>query len=72
MLALLIGWGLRPRPLEVDTGTVDRGEVRVDLVDEGRTRMHDVYVVSAPISGRVLRVEVEPGDASPPAASSRA
>ena len=25
--------------------------------------MHDVYVISAPVSGRVLRVEVEPGDA---------
>ncbi len=24
--------------------------------------MHDIYVISAPITGRVLRVEVEPGD----------
>ena len=24
--------------------------------------MHDIYIVSAPITGRVLRVEVEPGD----------
>jgi HlyD family secretion protein len=51
-----------PKPLEVDTAVVDRGDVRVEVVDEGRTRMHDVYVVSAPITGRVLRVEVEPGD----------
>src|SRR5690606_29064464 len=28
-----------------------------------RTRMHDVYTVSAPVSGRLLRVDVEPGDA---------
>ena len=41
---------------------VDRGDVRVEVVDEGRTRMHDVYVISAPVTGRVLRVEVEPGD----------
>ncbi len=59
---LLIGWGLWPRPLEVDTTKVDHGDVSVDLVDQGKTRMHDVYVVSAPFSGRVLRVEVEPGD----------
>jgi HlyD family secretion protein len=58
----LVGIGLMPRPLEVDIVKLDRGTVRVDLVDQGRTRMHDVYVISAPFSGRVLRVEVEPGD----------
>jgi len=63
VLAGLVTWGLLPRPVEVDLATVDRGAVRVELVDEGRTRMHDIYVISAPISGRVLRVEVEPGDA---------
>ncbi len=52
-----------PRATEADFVTIDQGDVRVELVDEGRTRMHDVYVVSAPVSGRVLRVEVEPGDA---------
>jgi HlyD family secretion protein len=54
---------LIPRAAEADFAVIDRGTVRVDLVDEGRTRMHDVYVVSAPVSGRVERVEVEPGDA---------
>jgi HlyD family secretion protein len=54
---------LLPRAAEADLAVLDRGTVRVDLVDEGRTRMHDVYVVSAPVSGRVERVEVEPGDA---------
>jgi HlyD family secretion protein len=63
VLAALVIWGLIPRPLEADFARVDRGTVRVELVDEGRTRMHDIYVISAPISGRVLRVEVEPGDA---------
>jgi len=63
VLALAVAWGLLPRAVQVDISTVDRGDVQVQLVDEGRTRMHDVYVVSAPVSGRVLRVEVEPGDA---------
>lgn len=63
VLAALVAWGLLPRPVEADFARVDRGPVRVELVDEGRTRMHDTYVISAPISGRVLRVEVEPGDA---------
>jgi HlyD family secretion protein len=57
-----IGLSLLPKAFEADIVKVDRGEVRVEVVDEGRTRMHDVYVVSAPVTGRVLRVEVEPGD----------
>jgi len=60
--ALAIGYGLLPRAIEADVVQIDRGAIQVDLVDEGRTRMHDVYTVSAPISGRLLRVEVEPGD----------
>jgi HlyD family secretion protein len=62
VLVLAVGWGLLPRAVQVDIATADRADVQVQLVDEGRTRMHDVYVVSAPVSGRVLRVEVEPGD----------
>jgi HlyD family secretion protein len=62
VLAALVVWGLLPRPIETDFAQADRGTVRVELVDEGRTRMHDTYVISAPISGRVLRVDVEPGD----------
>jgi HlyD family secretion protein len=57
-----IALSMVPDPIEVDVARVDRGDVRVEVVDEGRTRMHDVYVLSAPVTGRVLRVEVEPGD----------
>ena len=60
--AAAIGVSMLPDPIEVDVASIDRGDVRVEVVDEGRTRMHDVYVVSAPVTGRVLRVEVEPGD----------
>jgi len=62
VLLLAVGWGLLPRAVQVDMASTDRADVQVQLVDEGRTRMHDVYVVSAPVSGRVLRVAVEPGD----------
>src|SRR5688572_7241373 len=61
--AALITWGMWPRPVEVDVAVIDKGDLRLELVDEGRTRMHDVYTVSAPVSGRLQRVEVEPGDA---------
>ena len=60
-----IAIGMVPEPAEVDLVKVDRGDVREEVVDEGRTRMHDVYVISAPVTGRVLRVTVEPGDEVP-------
>lgn len=62
VLAIAVTWGLWPRSIEVDVVSIGRGDVRVELVDEGRTRMHDVYTISAPVAGRVLRVDVEPGD----------
>lgn len=54
---------LWPRPVAVEAARVDRGDVAVEVVDEGRVRMHEVYVLSAPLAGRVQRIEVEPGDA---------
>jgi HlyD family secretion protein len=60
--SIAIALSMAPESIEADIARVDRGDVRVEVVDEGRTRMHDVYVVSAPVTGRVLRVEVEPGD----------
>lgn len=62
LVATFLVYAFWPRPAPVETALVDRGDVRVEIVDEGRTRYHDVYVVSAPASGRVLRVDVEPGD----------
>jgi HlyD family secretion protein len=36
--------------------------MKVTLDEEGETRVRDRYVVSAPVAGRVLRIELEPGD----------
>ena len=58
----LIALPLRPEPLEVDAATVDRGPLQVTLDEEGETRVRDRYVISSPVSGRVLRIELEPGD----------
>ncbi len=60
-----IAVSLLPKAAEAEFATLDAGTIRVELIDEGRTRMHDVYVISAPVAGRVLRVEVEPGDNVP-------
>lgn len=66
IVVVLIGTGLflafQPQPMMVDTGVVSYSPM-VDTIDEeGRTRVHNTYVVSTPFAGRMLRVDVEPGD----------
>ena len=62
-LALVaVAWALRPRPVQADFAVVERGPLRVTIDEEGETRVRDRFVVSAPLAGRVLRIELEPGD----------
>lgn len=64
--AALLAGGLvlafRPQPAEVDIVTVAEGPLAVTLAEEGQTRIRDVYVVSSPVRGRMLRARVEEGD----------
>lgn len=55
-------WALWPKPVAVDVAEVSHGRVLVTVDEEGKTRIKDVYAVSAPISGKVLRLSLEPGD----------
>ncbi|MDF0603561.1 HlyD family efflux transporter periplasmic adaptor subunit [Psychromarinibacter sp. C21-152] len=63
---VVVGGGLAlafwPRPVMVDIGEVTRGAMRLTIDEEGRTRVAEDYVVSTPVNGRLLRVEVDPGD----------
>ena len=52
----------RPQPVPVDFAEVSKGPMVETLDHEGRTRVRDRYVVSAPVIGRVLRIELRPGD----------
>ncbi len=65
-IAALIVAGLAyafiPRPVAVDLVKVDRGTVRVTVDEDGKTRIHEKYVVSAPLNGRILRINLDPGD----------
>jgi HlyD family secretion protein len=70
MILLLVGgmagalvWSFWPQPLEVELSTIGRGPLRVTVDDDGRTRIRERYVVSAPLAGRLLRIDLDPGDA---------
>lgn len=56
-------WALRPAPILVDLAEVDVGPMRYTVDEEGKTRVKEIYVVSAPIAGRFLRSALEAGDA---------
>ncbi len=62
VIVALIAWSLVPDPLPADFAPVERGSLRVTIDEEGETRVRDRFVVSAPLAGRVLRIELEPGD----------
>lgn len=61
-VGVLLAVALWPKTIAVDVGNVTRGPLVVTIDDEGVTRVRDRFVVSAPVSGRVLRIELEPGD----------
>ena len=52
----------RPQPVAVDMAEVTRGQLAVTVDAEGRTRAREVYVVSAPVAGRLLRLDLDVGD----------
>ncbi len=52
-----------PERIQVELGYVDRGPLQVTLDEEGESRVRERYVISAPVAGQVLRIELDPGDA---------
>lgn len=61
IIAALI-YGFRPSPQWVDSAIVERGPMRVTVEEEGRTRVIDRYVISAPVAAYARRIDLEVGD----------
>jgi HlyD family secretion protein len=55
-------YALRPKPIGVDILAATEGPMEVLVEEEGRTRVKQVYAVSVPITGRVLRPTLDVGD----------
>ena len=51
-----------PSAEPVDVGQVTRGPMAVGITDDGVTRAEEYYVISAPVTGYLSRIELEPGD----------
>ncbi len=55
-------WVFRPPPVEVDVAQVVRGPLEVTVAEDGKTRIRERYIVSAPLAGELLRVGLRAGD----------
>lgn len=51
-----------PKPVAVKASPATMGPLRVSVVEDGKTRIREKYTVSAPVSGRLSRIELNPGD----------
>lgn len=58
----LLALALRPQPVPAELVEVTRGPLAETLDHVGKTRVEDRFVISAPVDGRVRRIELEPGD----------
>jgi len=61
LLLGLIGAGFWPKPAPVETTLLAAGPLRTTVSEEGRTRIRQRYVVSAPVMGHVRRIDFKVG-----------
>ncbi len=55
-------WFAWPQPIPVDFAKVTRGAMEVTVDDEAKTSVREIYTVSAPVSGKLLRTARNAGD----------
>jgi HlyD family secretion protein len=58
--AVVLAW--MPKPVSADLATAAVGPLTVTVDEDGRTRVKDRYVVSAPLAGTLARILLRSGD----------
>jgi HlyD family secretion protein len=61
LLVALIVTGLLPKPAPVETARVSIGKLRATVNEEGKTRIRQRYIVSAPVVGQLRRIPFKAG-----------
>ncbi len=61
-IIVLIYLGLQPQPVTVDIVQVGLGPLQVTINDDGQTRIREKFVISAPLAGQLLRIDLDVGD----------
>ena len=63
LIAAALTYGFRPQPRLVDIAEAKRAPLQVSIQEEGRSRVVDRYIITAPVAGTTCRVDLEVGDA---------
>lgn len=65
IVVLIVGaaaWALWPRPIDVEAETIVRRALAETVEEDGTSRIREVYHISAPVSGQLIRVPLHAGD----------
>ncbi|MCK4743634.1 MAG: HlyD family efflux transporter periplasmic adaptor subunit [Sulfuriflexus sp.] len=62
LIIVLLAWGFRAQPVLVETIVAKRAPLTITIEEEGRTRIIDRYIISAPVDGVACRMHLKVGD----------
>jgi HlyD family secretion protein len=62
LIVVLLTWGFWPQPVFVEAIKAKRAALTITIEEEGRTRVVDRYVISAPVDGVACRQHLKVGD----------
>jgi len=62
VVAVIVAAALWPESMEISVARSERGPMQVTVDEDGETRVRDRFTISAPVTGRLQRIEIEPGD----------
>ncbi|MCA8914287.1 MAG: efflux RND transporter periplasmic adaptor subunit [Planctomycetes bacterium] len=62
LILVAIGYALTPKPVASEFARATRGNIRVTVDQEARTRVKDRFTITAPVSAMMSRISLKAGD----------
>jgi len=62
LIVILLIWGFWPQPVFIEAIEAKRAPLTITIEEEGRSRVVDRYIISAPIDGVACRQQLDVGD----------
>ncbi|MBL8512077.1 MAG: hypothetical protein JNM52_10580, partial [Betaproteobacteria bacterium] len=62
-VVLALAWiTLKPRPIAIEIAGITTGPMQVTIDGQGQVRLHDKYLIAAPVAAELARIELHEGD----------